>query len=257
MRREGVLSVVFLLVASLAVFLNNPGLTKGVLGTSSGLADSPWPMYHGGAAHGGLSEYDTSHVDGTILWETETGATLEGIEHGMAPILDASPVIGLDGTIYQGANDNNLYAISPADGKIKWVFSVGEPAYDERWNSYGGIFSTPAVGADGTIYFTSDANFLIAVSPEGEEKWRNDHPLTRDFWSSPVIGTDGTIYVGTARSDDSPKGQGGGAREIKTGVLAVNPDGTTKWLFAHEHGSSSSPAIGPDGTIICKWVYID
>lgn len=249
MRKTWILGIVFVLVTSLAVFVSEIKIKQFVLGTSTGLADSPWPMFHGGSQHGGLSKYDTGHVDGTILWETETGATLEGIERGMAPILDASPVIGPDGTIYLGANDNKLYAISPGDGKIKWVFNAGDPAYDARWKSYGGIFTTPAIGDDGTIYLTTDANFIIAVNPEGKEKWRIDFPMTRDFWSSPVIGSDGTIYVGSARSDESPVGTGGAAREIKTGLLAINPDGTIKWIFPHEHGSSSSPTIGPDGTI--------
>jgi len=44
---------------------------------SAQLADSPWPMFHGGLKHGGLSEYDTSHVDGTIKWKFDTGAWFE------------------------------------------------------------------------------------------------------------------------------------------------------------------------------------
>jgi len=59
-----------------------------------------------------------------------------------------------------------------------------------------------------------------------------------DSWASPAIGEDGTIYLTSA----SPKGE-------KGGVYAINPDGTQKWHYQVERGTSNSPAIGKDGTI--------
>jgi len=77
------------------------------------LADSPWPMFHGSAQHGGLSPYNTSHINGTVKWTFETGAGIE-----------SSPVVGTDGTIYFGSHDGYLYAIS-RNGELKWKIKIG------------------------------------------------------------------------------------------------------------------------------------
>jgi outer membrane protein assembly factor BamB len=118
------------------------------------------------------------------------------------------------------------FSTSSNPGTLKWKFATG--------SSFLG--SSPAVGADGTIYIGSEGGNLYAVNPNGTEKWTfATWPI--DF-SSPAIGADGTIYVGS-----------------ENGFLyAVKPTGTEKWVFSTGGGSvaDSSPAIGTDGTI-----YID
>ena len=59
--------------------------------------------------------------------------------------------------------------------------------------------STPVIGADGTIYVTSETGNLDAFNPNGTLKW----PYTVVGQggagdSSPVIGPDGTIYFGSS-----------------------------------------------------------
>lgn len=125
----------------------------------------------------------------------------------------------MDGTIYVGSNDNNLYAINP-NGTQKWAFPTG-----------GSVFSNPAIGSDGTIYVGSRDNNLYAVNPDGTQKWA--FPTWSDVTSSPAIGSDGTIYIG---SDDS-------------NLRAINPNGTQKWAFPTGGHVNSSPAVGSDGTI--------
>jgi outer membrane protein assembly factor BamB len=61
-------------------------------------------------------------------------------------------VIGADGTIYVGSDDNKLYAIR-ADGTLKWSYTTGSA-----------VRSSPAIGADGTIYVGSFDNKLYALS---------------------------------------------------------------------------------------------
>ena len=53
-------------------------------------------------------------------------------------------------------------------------------------------------------------------------------------WSPPAIGADGTLYVGLRGS---------------TGLAAVDPAGSVRWVLDNLGRISSSPAIGPDGTI--------
>jgi outer membrane protein assembly factor BamB len=200
------------------------------------LADSSWPMYHGGIKHGGLSSVDTSHVDGTVLWTFETGGGIE-----------SSPTIGSDGTIYVGSHDNKLYAINP-DGTKKWEFYVGEPVHHGEFDVWKGILSTPAVDKDGTIYFSSLSDYFFALNPDGTEKWKYKLPFTADTWSSPAIANDGTIYTGSARRYDENE-EGESDKDLGE-MFAFNPDGTLKWHFALFNADmSASPAIAEDGTV--------
>ena len=99
----------------------------------------------------------------------------------------------------------------------------------QKWQFKGGITVTsPAIGKDGTIYVASYDNCLYAVKPDGSQKWRTY--LSSSRLSPPAIGADGTIYVGNYY------------------LYAVNPDGSVKWSF-ETSWICSSLAIGADGTI--------
>lgn len=78
-----------------------PALPTAMAETASAsLTEAPWPTFHGNLQRTGLSQHDTSHVDGTIKWVFETGGGIE-----------SSPAIGVDGTIYIGSHDGYLYAV--------------------------------------------------------------------------------------------------------------------------------------------------
>ncbi len=101
-----------------------------------------------------------------------------------------------------------------------------------RYLTGGEIISSPAIGADGTIYMGSYDHLLYAVNPDRTSKWYYD--TDDQIYSSPVIGPDGTIYVG---SHDSF-------------LYAINPeDGSLKWRYPTGGMIYFSPAIGADGTI--------
>ena len=108
-----------------------------------------------------------------------------------------------------------------AAGDKKWSISLGNA-----------IFSSPAIGTDGTIYVGSSDGGLYAVNPDGTIRWT--FKTNASVLSSPAVGSDGTIYVG---SDDRK-------------FYAVNPDGSQKWFFAQaSQAISSSPAISSSGTL--------
>jgi outer membrane protein assembly factor BamB len=167
--------------------------------------------------------------DGSILVVAENGLvaclTPEGTPRWVFDLQDysgpdSSPLIAGDGTIYLG-NFTGLYALRP-DGTQKW--------------NYPRIVSgPPAEGPDGTIYFPSDTR-LVAMSPDGVPLWSHSSRLSYGLGSAPAVGDDGAIYVTGIRGQ----------------LLAVNPDGTRRWL-AGEAGIvsdvPSSPAIGLDGVI--------
>jgi outer membrane protein assembly factor BamB len=133
------------------------------------------------------------------------------------------------------------------------------------------VNSSPAIGADGTVYVGSFDGRLYAINPDGTQKWASSR-VGSDF-SSPAIGVDGTVYVGSvggrlyafnldgtqkwafltgAPVQSSPAIGGDGTIYVGSNnghVYAIHPDGTQKWAFLTEGNVFSSPAIGGDGTI--------
>ena len=101
----------------------------------------------------------------------------------------------------------------------------------------GDIDSSPALGADGTIYVGSDDNNLYALTDNGRRAEVDNMPPDMPITSSPALGADGTIYVGS--NDDN--------------LYALTDNGVgsvyTKWTYATQGDISSSPAIGADGTL--------
>jgi outer membrane protein assembly factor BamB len=159
---------------------------------------------------------------------------------------------------------------------ILW-FSVslwGQTPGEELWkfNSGGIIFSSPAVGDNGTIYVGSQDSKLNAINSDGTLKWQF---TAGDFIdSSPAIGPDGTVYVGSWDNKLYAINPDTGAKiwEFETGSLifaspavgedgtiyvgssdgffyAINPDGSIKWTLTTTDELDSSPAIGFDGAI--------
>jgi outer membrane protein assembly factor BamB len=102
-----------------------------------------------------------------------------------------------------------------------------------KWSLDIGGQSSPAIGRDGTIY-AGGGPWLSAVKPNGDINWT--FTAGNDLYSSPALGRDGTIYVGCYDGR----------------LYAVKRDGTLKWSRSLSGSSAnlwSSPAIGPDGTI--------
>jgi hypothetical protein len=72
----------------------------------------------------------------------------------------------------------------PQTNNVRWSYTTGRR-----------VSSSPAIGADGTVYVGSYDDKLYALGPDGSLKWS----YTTGDWveSSPAIGADGTLYVGS------------------------------------------------------------
>jgi outer membrane protein assembly factor BamB/tRNA A-37 threonylcarbamoyl transferase component Bud32 len=118
------------------------------------------------------------------------------------------------GTVYVGCYDNNLYAISAADGKFQW-----------KYPSDGGIVSRPVVH-DGNIYFCSEDQRLHVVSARtGKVVWT--YYTEGKIYSSPRI-ADGHIFFGSEDQD----------------LHAVNAtSGRVAWKFSTDAPIHSTPLI--------------
>jgi hypothetical protein len=151
---------------------------------------------------------------GTVLWSCDIGERIV-----------TSPSVDKDGTVYVGSA-SALHAITNAVGSAsnKWTFPVGVRA------DYS---SSPAIGADGTIYFIAgQSNAVFALSPEGTQKWSFG---TESAVGTPAIGLDNSIYV-TAYSS----------------LRALSAAGTPNWagpVGAWSSANASSPALASDGSI--------
>lgn len=139
------------------------------------------------------------------------------------------PVLGHD------ARHTNVspYKIGKGKKELLWSYKAGSS-----------IESSPAIGADGTIYVGCHDGFFHAVSPDGSGKWKVKltDPIFDARWNvskaimaSPAIASDGTVYINAA-----------------SGYLhAFNPDSSEKWRFPIKWSNDfwNGPNIGPDGTI--------
>jgi outer membrane protein assembly factor BamB len=108
-------------------------------------------------------------------------------------VVRASPAIAEDGTIYiatkAGGDDlcSRVIALSPAGAKV-WEATI-QTVHQTRDD----VYSSPAVGADGLIYFGAENEMMYAFNPDGTLNWV--HKLTAINWSGPAIVADGTAYI--------------------------------------------------------------
>jgi len=128
-------------------------------------------------------------------------------------------------------------AAAQGDGTLRWAFTTLSTS------TAGTILSSPAIGADGTIYggvevgtasSASPSGQLLALSPAGTQKWAFTPPSAPDWiGSTPAIARDGTLIIGCWNGR----------------LYAVRADGTLRWELKVGAFVASSPALAPDGTI--------
>jgi hypothetical protein len=202
----------------------------------------PAPKIYLGA--GRLPICAINEVDGSEIWCTEGGSDAN----------TSSPAIGVtpassnhDYIVYMGARDNKLKGYYP-DGTIAWSYKI-------PWD--GDVYSSTAIGLDGTIYTACgclSAGIVHALVPNppdqnGLLKWklqigggiRNSSPALREAPGTPV-----RIYIGTTDGElwaiDDMGNEGVVAWWVKLGTV-VPP------LVSARKNYNSSPSIGADGSI--------
>ena len=134
--------------------------------------------------------------------------------------LESGVAVGSDGTMYAGASDSRMVALS-AGGALLWEFKTKARSINK---------AGPVTAADGTIYFGSGDASLYALNSDGTQKWVVDTgwPIA----ASPMLAEDGTVYV---------------VNDVA--LMAVSPEGKVIAKVDVSAGGESAPTLGPDGTI--------
>ena len=188
--------------------------------------------------------------------------TIDGILKWIFPIpsitYGGGPSVGKDGTIYQGAQDNKVYAIKP-DGTKKWEYNTG-----------GRVEAFLAVTDQNEVFALSNTNLILhAISADGSAKWTKT--LVGNPGAVAVIG--GKVYAGTSsfiysfdmngnelwKSPANVTERGAFAAGNGTlysvqrggaGLIAVDLNtGAEKWTYKNISGDAYGPIVGKDGTV--------
>ena len=108
---------------------------------------SPMVTKDGLVVFGGQDGFVTALAssDGTVKWRYKVRADVDG-----------SAALGIDGTIYIGADDGRVYALRD-DGSLKWSFVTQDD-----------IRSSVGVGTDGAIFVTSVRRQPLQPRPDGQ-----------------------------------------------------------------------------------------
>ena len=246
-------------------------LAVGLLTPAVAGANSAWPMFGHDAQHSRRSPYLGAQSP-TLKWAKYL-VTGTGWIH-------SSPALAPDGTVYITADDFHstyahlqLFALNPATGAVNWSTDAGDV--------HG---SSPAVGADGTIYVggellsapTLEQGRLWAFLPTGgPPAWA--FTTSNAFYSSPAVDGVGTVYIGCddnnlyalnsgpghllwgsplggwAGVGSSPALDGRGSVFVGSGAgkmlaLQTLAPGTARWAVPTTNGDSvdSSPALSAD-----------
>ncbi|MWV39628.1 PQQ-binding-like beta-propeller repeat protein [Natrialba sp. INN-245] len=169
--------------------------------------EGEWPKYRYDLPNTGHAPTETGpEPPVSVRWMFETGRG------------SSSPAV-VDGTVYIGSVDGNVYALDETDGSEQW-----------RFGTDGSVNSSPAV-ANGTVYVGSDDGTIYALdATSGSEQWQfeTDGPVR----PSPAV-ANGTVYVGS----------------YDTNVYALDAgNGSEQWIFETGGWITSSPAVA-DGIV--------
>jgi outer membrane protein assembly factor BamB len=125
---------------------------------------------------------------GAIKWQAAVG---KKVNNPWGPHCDAVPAIDNDAGIVYCAGKDSFYAFNKNTGQLKWKKSFPP-------TNAGAGGKKPAIGIDGTVYWSDPFSVLFAMSAaNGATLWFIDVSGAGGARSEPVIDLDGTIYIVT------------------------------------------------------------
>lgn len=197
--------------------------------------------------------------DDNCLYAVNTSTGTLKWKYKASDDVNSPPAIDAAGNIYITTSNWNAWSIKPT-GKLNWKVPIsnshgstwswadGGPAIDQSAQTvyFGGadglyaysfsgafkwkhvsarVWTHPAVGADGMIYYTATNNMLYALQSNGSVQWSSPVVAAAD----PILNDDGTLYCGWQAFTD-----GGVARP------------TVRWL------QDSPDPVAPGGDLLLR-----
>ena len=147
--------------------------------TDAPSGDKAW-KFRSDLRNAGIYDDGGTRPVGTLLWNFTT----EGA-------VSSSPAV-VDGVVYIGSQDSNLYAFNASSGAFLWKYNTTEP--------YDWVSSSPAV-ADGVVYIGGLKTKIHAIdAATGSPLWNYTVPVGYtariSVSSSPAV-ANGIVYVGS------------------------------------------------------------
>jgi outer membrane protein assembly factor BamB len=220
-----VLGVVCIAIALLFTWEFSDAFTGVTVDIQSSPESNDWTMFRCDLAHTGNAGTDAL-PEGNLKWTFETGAAIH-----------SSPAI-VDGIIYFGSRDGNIYALDAETGAQVWVYKT------DSW-----VESSPAV-VSGVLYCGStDGNLYALDAKTGAERWI--FGAQYGLRSSPAV-ADGVVYIGcddyriyainAATGEEIWRAETSGvvlsAPAISKGVVVVGSEDTYLYTFNAKSGGA-------------------
>ena len=182
----------------------------GTITCFSSAEPKDWAMWRGNTANSGVGQSGPADIS-SPTWAFNTGG-----------ILTSSPVV-VDGAVYFGSHDGNIYSVDAYEGTLIWKF----PTTYKIW-------STPAV-VGGVVYTGADDGNVYAI----------DADTGQQIWKTPVGGgVTNFVFAATWQPRSSPIVVGDrlyvGALDGK--VYCLDTDGTVRWTYPTGRPIGGSPA---------------
>ncbi len=127
-----------------------------------------WRMVYGNAEGNDIGYYNTSHLEGKILWEKGLGK-------------------GISGLVVNGKD--MLYAITK--GKMVCLDSKGKILWELNMN-FSSV--TPAIDEYGNIYAAMNGS-LVSLKENGHIRWEYKLSALKEVVTAPIIVQDKRIYI--------------------------------------------------------------
>jgi len=208
-------------------WITGVGRHSGLSAQIAFTVNTNWPQFRGSPEHLGYNTTEnmlnTTNVVGLeLLWSAATNGPI-----------DSSPAV-VNGVVYVGSGDGNLYAFDARSGTKKWSAATG-----------GAISSSPAV-ANGVVYVGSTDTHLWAFDAKtGAVRWAffTGGPIT----SSPSV-VNGVVYVGSTEGNLYSFDAATGKRRWTSGTFGPidfsSPAVANGTVFV-----ASNDALSSDGTL--------
>jgi outer membrane protein assembly factor BamB/tRNA A-37 threonylcarbamoyl transferase component Bud32 len=204
-----------------------------------------------GAAHASKPGLDERHL-GDAAFRVGSGSVLEVWSFEVEDEIRSSPLV-VDGVVYFGAYDNNLWALDAKKGSLIWKYATeggigSSPSYAQglifigsndrtmyaieartgriSWTfvTQGRIYGSPRSAMDHVFFGSDDSQFYALRLGNGRLTW--SIPAGAPVRCRPAVSSD-YIFFGSEEGD----------------FYAVNPTGHVRWRFKARRAITSSPLI--------------